>query len=165
MKPDAIPLPTAEPLTNLGTAREALRGRLAAGKASKCPCCGQVSKVYARGLYDKMVAGLAAIAEAGRDGRIITPTELRLIGGGDVAKLEHWRLIERDANTGRWRATADGMGFLRGELAVPHRVLLFGDVLIGMDTSKMINIHDVRSRKVNLPEILGSFAVKAATVA
>ena len=71
-------------------------------------------------------------------------------------------LIERDAKTGRWLATADGVAFLRGELVVPHRALIYGDTLIGMDSSRMINVLDVKSRKVNLPEILGSWAVKAA---
>jgi hypothetical protein len=164
MKPDAIPLPTTEPLTSLEAAREKLRGRLAAGKATRCPCCGGTSKVYARGLYDKMIAGLAAIAEAEPHG-IGNATQLRLIGGGDVAKLTHWGLIERHADNGNWRATPEGLRFLRGELAVPHRALIYGDELIGMDTSRMIYVHEVKSRKVNLPEILGSLAVREATAA
>jgi hypothetical protein len=162
MKPDAITLPTTEPMTSLGTARETLRGRLAAGKATRCPCCGGTSKVYARGLYDKMVAGLAAIADAEPRG-IGNATQLRLVGGGDVAKLVHWRLIERDTNTGHWRATVDGLAFLRGELAVPHRALIYGDTLIGMDSSRMINVHEVKSKGVDLDEILGAWAVKAVS--
>jgi hypothetical protein len=161
MNPTAIPLPTTEPLATLDAARAKLRGRLAAGKATRCACCGQVSKIYARGLYDRMVAGLAAIAEAGERGSG-DATRLRLIGGGDLAKLVHWGLIERHSGTGNWVATPDGLRFLRGELSVPHRALIYGDVLIGMDTSRMIDVHDVKSRKVDLPEILGTFAVQEA---
>ena len=91
MNPTAVLLPTTEPLTTLGTAREKLRGRLAAGKASRCPCCGGVSKVYARSIYAKMVAALAAIARTGTRGlAAFEVLALPHVGGGDYAKLVHW---------------------------------------------------------------------------
>lgn len=112
-----------------------------------CPCCGLYVKEYWRTLNRPMVKFLRwLVAEAERQGEkdawiyVNTgPLIQGRKGGGDFAKMAHWKLIEQKPNTddrkrasGYWRPTELGVQFVGGFARVPKRIKLFNNELLEM---------------------------------
>lgn len=135
---DIIPLPEAKPGESVAEAQAQLRATLVLGEADTCACCGGYTKVYARKLHVAMARVLRALND-----KPLTPREMSTIagGGGDGGKLAHWGLIEQRG--GVWIIAPKGKAFLRGDVCLPHRVLIYQGSVIGFDTSKMIRISDI----------------------
>lgn len=156
----SIPLPSRDTGLNVGAVRDAMRGLLAKGEAVTCSCCGGISKVYARGIHAKMVRALVEVAQTPGG---LTPAGLSaLTAGGDAQKLAHWGLIHRDEKSKLWEITLKGRRWLAGEIAIPHKIITYGAEVIGVDSSKMITVSDVRHASVDLASILASWGSKEA---
>lgn len=157
LSPADIPLPKREADVSLDIVREALRTLLATGEMVECPCCGGVSKVYARGIHAAMVRGLIKVASSSSG---LPPSAFSREEGGDFAKLTHWGLIEQTKETGAWAITNKGRRWLSGEITIPHKVLLYGSEVLGFDHSKLIHASDVKKLGVDLGDILASWGPK-----
>lgn len=164
-QPMMIPLPTAHGDLPLWEARANLRAQLAEGDVAQCACCGQTAKVYSRAITGTMVRALHAIAKAGFMGldnrQIIAATQQS--GGGNTSLLAHWRLIRHEGKR-RWVATADGHAFLRDELRVPARILIYDNVFLGFDTSENVLASDLWSVGWSREETMAPEAVTEAEV-
>lgn len=88
-------------------------------------------------------------------------------GGGDFQKLRHWGLIEgmpkaTDANdtnprSGFWRATPDGVDFVRGGVWVPAYKLMF-NADVYEDSDEKITIVEAIGTRFDYDEIMsGAF--------
>lgn len=158
---DDIPLPMTFNESTMGEVRAWLRGELAAGNSVGCPCCAQPTKVYARRLSKTMVNVLRALAasRAGLSAAQITK-KANPTGSGDYAKMLAWGLVEQGPEH-TWYCTAKGHCFLRGEISLPARVLLYNNRRIGFDYSETVHVDDLGG-KFNLDEVLSAESVRAA---
>jgi len=160
--PKDIPLPKSEGQNAVEDVRDAFRELLAKGEAITCPCCGGETKIYARGIYKKMVVALFEIGKRGA----LTPSQLSAItAGGEYSMLGHWGLIEHREKSGSWAITSKGWRFLKGEIELPHKVLIFQGTVLGFDTSKTISVHDVKKLNLDLGEVLSAWGETGAQVA
>ena len=110
----------------------------------ECPCCGASNKVYKRKLSSTMTATMCAISTIGEEGEWVHLSSVprRLIHGGEVAQLQHWKLLEQKRNdntrkrrSGMWRLTPKGYAFVRRKLRVPSHAFVCapGDRLLGWE--------------------------------
>jgi hypothetical protein len=90
----------------------------------KCSCCGGNSKVYAYrlGSYARVMIWMVFQG----DEYLHIPSSGAINGGGDYAKLRHWKLIEESPTTpdptkrsnGLWKLTAKGRDFALNKTTV-----------------------------------------------
>jgi hypothetical protein len=133
------------PRDTLAEARAELRFATSVGEAVSCPCCGQLCKVYKRGLYATIVAGLVRLVSRWtREPRWYHVNELLAQKGGDFAKLEKWGFIEQASNddegkrtSGWWRPTPQGIAFAMGRTTAPRRVYLYLNEVVGWDEARV----------------------------
>lgn len=163
-------------MTTLDDAKEWLRARFE--KGADCPCCGQFVKLYKRSLTSTMAYGLVLIAryfeaQPGEEwlhvneylGRVCGP-ELDARIRGDVAKLAHWGLIEREIGsredgsdrTGYWRITDLGRDFAMGRGSIPKYVYLYNQrPITRSDPDRAtITIRDALRDKFNYSELMAA---------
>jgi len=161
---ELVPLPTAGAERTVGEVRANLRSDLATGEPAFCLCCGATNKVYARGLTHMMVRVLKLLhhEEHGLTSATITKRTGQT-GGGDTSKLVYWDLIE-PCSDNVWRITRKGRQFLRGEITLPHKALVYIDRFIGHDTSIMVSVHDVAGKAFDLGEVMAAEPVAASVV-
>jgi xanthine/CO dehydrogenase XdhC/CoxF family maturation factor len=160
-----IPLPNADQDKALWYVQQGLREQLAYGEQAVCACCGGDVKVYARAMTAAQLRVLRELCKS-EDGltarQIVARTAVQ---GGDAGKLQHWGLTSFDDEDKRWRATGQGHMFVRGEVTVPHRVLIFHGRVIGYDYSRLINVRDV-DPEFNLErDVMSASAVRDAEMA
>lgn len=103
------------------------------GRGAKCPCCERLAKVHPRPLNASNVRVLITLYRRhGRDWAYLP--HLRSAGQDEVT-AKHWGLIEprpglrADGSNrqGWWRLTARGEQFVRGEITIPRRMLIYAD--------------------------------------
>lgn len=116
----------------------------------RCPCCGQMVKIYRRKLNAPMAYFLVWLVkqylvtqdwtDVPKDGPMIQGRR----GGGDFAKLEHWAMIEQKVcedqkkrTSGFWRPTTKGMKFVAAKLKVPAHVFLMFNRVKGFSDDRM----------------------------
>ena len=110
----------------------------------ECPCCGASNKVYKRKLSSTMTATMCAISTISEEGEWVHLSRVprRFIHGGEVAQLQHWKLLEQKRNdntkkrrSGMWRLTPKGYAFVRRKLRVPSHAFVCapGDRLLGWE--------------------------------
>jgi len=142
----AIPLPDSNPTQAMWWARDQLRHDLATGAIVGCPCCGGAAKVYARKINMQMIKALIVL---GRNSKGMPPSLLMRLAdvqGGDYGKLRHYGFVREDNEPERgivWYVTQRGIAFLRGDIQVPHRMILYQNKCLGFDDSKMVRVTDI----------------------
>jgi len=132
----------------------------------ECPCCGQFVKVYRRTITSTMARQLLTAYHRHGAGAWFHTRDVVLAdasGAGDFAKLEHWKLIERQAHvqgedgkrsSGMWRITSLGREFALGRTMVPMYTLIYNDKALGKEGSQ-IDIQDALGKKFDYREIMG----------
>jgi len=144
---------------SLRKARRDLRAGLDAG--SRCPCCDKFAKRYKRRLGGAIARSLAwlvlasdrSIRAGDGDGWVDVPeTGPRwVVRGQPHPKLALWRFAERreveddspTRSSGRWRPTALGRSFVRGEIDAPAWVFEY-----------LSEVESVSSERVRFEEVL-----------
>lgn len=152
----------------LDQARAWIRQQADNGGAS-CPCCDQFAKVYARPMSSTMGYGLILIsryflANPAEEWLHIPSffTQRKACSSNDGALLRHWGLLdqrvgERDDGSKRigfYKITELGRRFVRAEVRVPKRAILYDGKLIQLDESEMVDIRDVLGTRFNYAELM-----------
>ena len=136
----------------------------------KCPTCGQLAKEYKRKLYSSMALALIYLCKIYRQKNDwvhvndVTKKTLRhnVSLGGDMAKLEHWRLIHQKLNadtkkrtSGLWKPTEEGIAFaLCGEKVMSHVKFYNGDS--NGFSGRMIDITEALGERFDYQELMQS---------
>lgn len=134
----ATPATFSEHMT-LGDARSRLRSLVDDG--ARCPLCRQFAKVYRRPLHASMARALVAIYRAQGLEYGVPGDYLDRPAFTNAALLRHWALLEPEAGqrddgsrrTGRWRVTALGAEFVRGEATVPKYARVYNGRCLGLE--------------------------------
>jgi hypothetical protein len=132
-------------------------------KGVRCPCCGQLAKLYRRKLTSAMVKSLVAMYRRAGVEFVHVPTidtgdPTRR--GGDAAKLRFWNLIEEmpearpdGGRAGWWRVTRSGVAFLTGGLTVPKYVLIYDNEFFGY-SGEAISVREACGNHFNFDELM-----------
>ena len=129
-----------------------------------CPCCGQFVKLYKRTIYAAVareLINLTRLCEGTTNFYHITDFQVKRAGGGDLAKMEAWGLVEQQTNhetkkrtSGMWRITPYGRNFVFGLVSVPkYKHFYDGDVY--KTSAEHITIRDALGKKFNYSELMG----------
>lgn len=119
-----------------------------AGKGKKCPCCGRYAQIYYRGISKtvaKQLATLWALQQTPESYVHASKLVLGSSGAGDLTKAKYFGLIEEKPHTpnekktsGLWRLTPKGVDFIRGRVAIPRRVAIYNDEVLGYSDKTMM---------------------------
>jgi hypothetical protein len=119
------------------------------GRGAKCPCCERLAKVHPRPLNASNVQVLILLYRRhGQDWAYLP--DLRS-AGQDESTAKHWGLIEPRPGLradgakqqGWWRLTNQGVRFVRGEITIPRRMMIFADRSYGpQDANNQVSIQD-----------------------
>lgn len=132
---------------SLKEARAWMAKRFRNGEMTCCMACGQSVQQYSRSIYKRMVDGLEYLANNGG-----TKSEkLRIEGGGDYAKLEHWGLIEKYDSDNKWHITFLGLQFLRGQAVIPKYVYVYNATVLGR-SEDMVTVYDCTDKGYSFQE-------------
>ena len=151
----------AEPGTTLEEARVWLRARREVG--AQCPCCKQLARVYRRKLNAGMARALALLYRASHADWVHKPTILGGVGAAarDEALLRYWDLLEEaderrpdGGRAGWWRVTDKGGQFVRGEILVPERAVVYDSRCLRLE-GRMISMRTALGNRFDLDELLG----------
>ena len=148
----------------LAEARRAVTAGLDDGV--ECPCCGQFAKVYKRKLNSFMAYALIVLrnhaVRSDNQWVHIRALSLRVAaGGGELAKLCHWDLIEEmpaqredgSRHAGFYRITARGLSFVNGETSVPRHVFIYDNGVRGFSDERT-TIREALGDKFNYSELM-----------
>jgi len=127
---------------SLSEAREWLQKANKTGPGALCPCCNQFDKIYNRPINISCVKVLANLY---RYTRIHGPAyyhytkfQVSRVGWEFACFFRLLELVERAQNTetmkktsGMYAITQDGMAFVENKIAIPERLLLYHDQLVG----------------------------------
>lgn len=135
---------------------------------ARCPCCGQVCKVYKRHINSPMARFLIWLVRSYEQRpRWIHLKQFPMIqnrrGGGDYGKLVHWGLVEQKPNTddpdkrtsGEWRPTPKGIEFAHMRITVPDAVFLYDNVLQGF-SDKKVDIQHALGTEFSYQELMSA---------
>jgi hypothetical protein len=138
----------------------------ALGEGVFCPCCGQYAKEYKRKLNSRMARSIIWLVRRFRettDWVDVARTAPRFVvaGGGEMAKLAHWGLIEQRMNTdekkrtsGVWRPTQRGIDFVQERCSVPSHVYLYNNEVRGWAGTKT-DIRAALGKRFDYAELMG----------
>ena len=133
-----------------------------------CPTCGQYAKEYRRKLYSTMALALIYLYKSQHmvnDWVHTSKITKRLANhnmtlGGDMAKLEHWNLIEqlpnddkRKRSSGYWRPTGLGISFANVTHNVMIHITLYNNELLGFE-GKEISIEEALGDKFDYNQLM-----------
>lgn len=148
-------------------ARAWLRSQLKVG--AKCPCCGQMAKVYRRKLNSGMARSLVEMyraappSSAGGTAFIHLPTTIGA-RSREEGKLRYWGLVEEQVTSrpdggraGWWRVTAKGELFIQGRLQVKRYALVYDGKCLGLDGDP-IGIREALGDGFNYAELMAATA-------
>ena len=145
----------------------------AAEAGAHCPCCRQFAKVYRRAMTGSMAHAACLIARYFQQDRaepwLHVPTYLSslhqgaMVRGGDWAKLRYWSIIEQQpgvradgsCRTGFYRMTAFGFQFVKNEVTVSRRVLIYNDSLLGFD-GRQVTCRECLGNKFNFTGLMSA---------
>ena len=138
--------------------------------AHRCPTCGQLIQTYHRSITAAMAVALLILHRKGNGKWMHLPTlkmsvsnvKLRAaLGGGDVAKLRFWNLLELldgerpdgSSRVGYYRITPSGESFCMDMLRVPKYADVLHNEVLQMH-GDMIGIRDALRQKFDYAELL-----------
>ncbi len=130
----------------------------------KCPCCGQMVKLYKRRLNSAAALCLIDLLKksGGKAGVAVHITEIgkASTSGGNFAQLAHWDLIKPIRNTdtpkrtsGKWCITAKGVDFVRSTITVPAYTFQFDGKCLGFSDER-ISIKQALGVKFNYSDLM-----------
>lgn len=137
-------------------------------EGTSCPCCGQFVKMYSRKITSTDAYGLitfyrhagTTFQHAKNLFREHVP-KATINDGGTFAKLRHYQLIESAGKTrddgghaGIWRVTPLGESFVKGEISIKSKVLLYNGKCYGVEGDN-ITIQGALRNKFNYNELMG----------
>lgn len=151
-------------MQTIDEAKQFLRDNLHAG--AKCPCCGQQVKCYKYKLYGTAARALIDLYKLGNGYHHVS--QYAEAGAGRLraphfAELRFWGLIERrplndnpkKRSSGYWRITKKGKLFVRGEITVNSRILVYNGKFQGFaPDSVLINIKDALGNDFDYRELM-----------
>lgn len=112
----------------------------------RCEHCGAAVVKYRHSLNAGMVKGLILLDQSGGSS-LFKDLKLTFNQKNNFQKLRYWHLIEKKGSKkSEWSITAKGLGFLKGQVAVPKRVSTYrGNPLVAdIDTGvEMVTIEEV----------------------
>lgn len=130
-----------------------------------CPCCGQFAKVYTRKLNSGMAASLIWLVKRFH----ITNDWIDVPATGpiwvqrsrELAKLEHWKLVEcktepskRGARTsGLWRPTGEGIHFAAEEVSLPKYARIYDGMFLSHPDRGLTTIRDALGDHFNYDDL------------
>lgn len=132
-------------------------------KGLKCPCCGQLVKLYKRKLNNGMILFLINLYRASENGEKWHHAKTLMHGSFsmDYAMLRRWQLIVEQPNdddakrtSGVWGITTKGTGFVEGSISVPSHVHIYNDTVIGWSDER-ITVREGLSEKFDYSELMG----------
>lgn len=155
----------------LALARKELKSKLEHG--TKCPCCGQFAKRYARKMSSIICRWLIAFARASGGDRTkwIHVRECgHILGGessatrsGDYAKARWWGLVEAGGeptddedkgSSGTWRLTQRGWDFVANRIKIREQVVVYNNDPIEFQ-GKEVSITEALGTKFSYSELMG----------
>jgi hypothetical protein len=144
----------------LAEARDLLRTLVTDGHT--CPCCQQMAKVYRRRVNSGMARELLAMYRTAGVGHWVHVRDVeRSAGGGEVAKMRHWGLVQpmparRDdgGHAGYWRVTPHGEAWLSGQCRIPKYALLYNSRLLRLDDTQTVTISDALGEPFDLRDLM-----------
>lgn len=127
-----------------------------------CPLCGQYAQVYSRKISSAMAKNIIDLYKLYNS----TPFGVEFFhykeisNSHDMAKLEHWGLIERKPHvegekksTGYWSITSKGIAFVDEGLEVLSKVFLYNNKVEGF-SEETRSIQDCLGSKFNYTELM-----------
>lgn len=144
---------------SLGHAKAWLRSRIADGE--KCPCCGQMAKVYRRRVHHTIARALIDLYRFGleeEDYWVHVPS--RISPACEVGKARYWSLVEEaqviradGGRAGWWRLTDAGVMFVRGLTLIPVHVLIYDGRCLGFE-GELVSIADCLGNKFSYAQLM-----------
>jgi hypothetical protein len=136
-------------------------------KGCVCPCCGQYVKAYWRNIYSTVARDLIHLYRLqNNEDRYYHISDIRTStsGGGDLAKLISWGLVEempKDPNnvkqrtSGYWKITEKGKRFVENTLKVEKYAVYYNNKLLRYE-GRLVGIKDCLSNKFNYEELMSN---------
>lgn len=137
----------------------------------KCPCCGQLVKLYKRKIHWSMVVCLIRLYKlrekeinfGGRNDDYFHVSRFGADGtyGGDFAKLAYWGLIEakpaaagsKSRISGLWRVTGEGVAFVKDKIKIREFAEIFDGKRICL-SGNMIGVRDCLKSYFDYQELM-----------
>jgi hypothetical protein len=140
----------------IADARAWLWPRFRTGHTSKCPCCGQMVKLYPRTINAAMVGVLARMVR--HNGPVTRKQAVALAKGcGDYAKLVFWGMI-KPVDEG-WVSTQVGHDFLKGA-RVPKWMLVYDNRVLGCSI-RFMDVHEAMGEHFSYEKLMDPETVNA----
>ncbi len=134
-------------------------------KGCTCPCCGQNVKAYRRSVYSSVARDLIHLyGLQSKEDRYYHISEIRLTtsGGGDLAKLASWNLVEemskdpaitRQRTSGYWKITPFGKRFVESNAKVRKYAVYYNNTFLRFE-GDLVSIKECLSDKFNYEELM-----------
>lgn len=166
---DAFP-----PETLLSEARQQVMARRE-GRGTTCPCCGQGVRLYKRCFTSGMARALIWLYRQGGDARFVhvphDAPRFVLESGGYFALMKKWGLIDEPANeeatkrkSGCWRVTALGVEFVEARRAIPLRVHVYSNAVVGW-SEELVTITAALDKRFDYAQLMGREGVPVPQMA
>lgn len=161
--PEFDPFPPAAWGVTLIEAQNALRDELEPG--SRCPCCGQYVKAYARAMTAFTGKSMIMMYRHHRNEYVQIPTLIRrylpdMTQGGYATLGSYWGLIEEEkerredgGRAGWWRLTDSGIQFVLGWLSVPRQAVIYDTKLLRYQ-GETVTIRDVVKKQFDYDALM-----------
>ena len=134
-------------------------------KGTRCPCCGQMVKLYRRKMYAAVIRDLIGLYHRRHDHfhHVSTFCYNKKSGGGDFAKLRYWGLIEEKTEPGNpfkrksgyWKITEIGIAFVENRAFCPQYVLVYNQRARYFE-GENIDIEQALGEQFNYQELMRS---------
>ncbi len=144
---------------SLAHARTWLNDRIVDGE--KCPCCGQLAKIYRRRVHHTIARALIDLHFLGKEEEdywVHVPSKIS--PACEVGKARYWELVEEQrvarpdgGRAGWWRLTDQGEMFVRGLLLIPVHVLIYDGRALGFE-GEMVSIVDCLGSRFSYNQLM-----------
>jgi len=142
----------------MSTCRARMNRGLQAGYWVRCPITGSLLRLYRRALTKTHLAMLTNLyARSLTDGGWHSYRSFsRGHSDGDLAKMIHWGLVERQKEESLWRITPLGKRWLHGAETIPRHIAIFRAEFLGFwDETDQITPAEV-DEKFNREALFGA---------
>ena len=132
-----------------------------------CPCCGQYVKAYRRSVYSSVARDLMHLYNLqSKEDRHYHISEIRLTtsGGGDLAKLVSWNLVEemskdpnntRQRTSGYWKISPLGKRFVENNAKIRKYAVYYNNKFLRFEGG-LVNIRQCLGDKFNYEELMSN---------